>query len=157
MDGAYYLPHSHNSTDLVLHTGRDDGPRLGTSILGLPCKRQREKEKAVLSDVQLIQAGTLSSLFSVQPVRHQHGSSLSLGQQLYWILEQEILHSAAYLRARGYLLLLCADAASFLRNSEQGEFTLESSSWSCTTAVISALVHFYLMDFCRSLIYSMCC
>jgi hypothetical protein len=53
--------------------------------------------------VQRVQARKVPSLLSLQQMRFEHGPSLSLGQQLRRLLEQEVFLVAFDLRLTDYL------------------------------------------------------
>jgi hypothetical protein len=56
-----------------------------------------------LLDVQRFQTREMPSLLSLQPMRFEHGPSLSMGQQLRRLLEQEVFLVAFDLRLARYL------------------------------------------------------
>ena len=74
--------------------------RTNSSLLGFQGWRFKRNKKAVLRYLQFVQARPNPSLLNLQRLCFEHGPSLSLDEQLHWILEQKVLHPCSALSER---------------------------------------------------------
>lgn len=80
------------------------GPGISAVQLGLRFQHFRRGQEALLPNLPVFQAGSVSPLLGLQSLRTKHGPPLPVDQQLRRLLEQESLHAPLDLRLNNNLI-----------------------------------------------------